>query len=90
MEKSKYVKGNDVVYYNLRGNQAENTNFKGKVFRIIKYYSKLIVYASKTDSNIFHILWHNKFELVDRVFLNIYYKLFGKKILLTAHNVMNT
>ena len=87
MEKSKQVMNNNVVYYNLRGDQTENASFKEKVFRVIKYYYKLIVYASKTDSNIFHILWFNKFELVDRVFLNIYYKLLGKKVLLTAHNV---
>src|SRR5439155_29040 len=36
---------------------------------------------------IFHILWNNKFELFDRTVLMLYYKLRGKKIVLTAHNV---
>src|SRR5207245_6751110 len=36
---------------------------------------------------VFHILWNNKFELFDRTLLMLYYKLLGKKIALTAHNV---
>ncbi|MBV8376064.1 MAG: glycosyltransferase family 4 protein, partial [Verrucomicrobia bacterium] len=36
---------------------------------------------------IFHILWNNKFELIDRILLMLYYRLLGKKIAFTAHNV---
>ena len=36
---------------------------------------------------IFHILWNNKFEHFDRTLLMLYYRLFGKRIILTAHNV---
>ena len=36
---------------------------------------------------IFHILWNNKFEFFDRTLLMLYYKLLGKKIVFTAHNV---
>jgi glycosyltransferase involved in cell wall biosynthesis len=36
---------------------------------------------------VFHILWNSKFELFDRTFLMLYYRMLGKKITLTAHNV---
>ena len=39
------------------------------------------------DPKLFHILWHNRFQFFDRTFLLLYYKLLGKKIVLTAHNV---
>jgi glycosyltransferase involved in cell wall biosynthesis len=32
-------------------------------------------------------LWNNKFELFDRTLLMLYYKLLGKKVIFTAHNV---
>jgi len=32
-------------------------------------------------------LWNNKFELFDRTMLLLYYKLLGRKIIFTAHNV---
>jgi D-inositol-3-phosphate glycosyltransferase len=36
---------------------------------------------------IFHILWFNKFVFLDRTLLNVYYKLLGKKLVFTAHNI---
>src|SRR5262249_40048035 len=46
-----------------------------------------IRYASNAGPRIFHILWNNKFELFDRTLLILYYRLQGRKIVLTAHNV---
>jgi glycosyltransferase involved in cell wall biosynthesis len=51
------------------------------------YYARLIRYAGSTRARLFHILWNNKFEVFDRTFLMLYYKLLGKKITLTAHNI---
>ena len=51
------------------------------------YYAKLIRYAATAKPKIFHILWNNKFELFDRTVLMLYYRLLGKRIVLTAHNV---
>jgi len=36
---------------------------------------------------LFHILWNNKFEFFDRTLLMAYYKLMGKRLVFTAHNV---
>ena len=77
----------DVNYYNLRGDQNPHSPLKEKIWRVLKYYFKLIKYAAKTDSNLFHIQWLNKFIYFDRTILNVYYKLLGKKLVFTVHNV---
>jgi len=51
------------------------------------YYAKLFHYVSTSKHKIFHILWNNKLELFDRTILMLYYKLLGKRIVRTAHNV---
>jgi glycosyltransferase involved in cell wall biosynthesis len=52
-------------------------------------YAKLMRYAATAKPKIFHILWNNsnKFVYFDRTGLMLYYKLLGKKIVFTAHNV---
>jgi D-inositol-3-phosphate glycosyltransferase len=76
-----------VNFLNLRGNQQPDTSFVRKVSRVLLYYAKLIRYAATAKPRIFHILWNNKFEAFDRTLLTLYYKLLGKRIVLTAHNV---
>jgi len=44
-------------------------------------------YAATSKPRLFHVLWNNKFELFDRTLLILYYKILGKKVALTAHNV---
>jgi D-inositol-3-phosphate glycosyltransferase len=76
-----------VTFLNLRGSQQTSTSFLMKVFRISQYYIKLIRYAWTAKPRIFHILWNNKFDVFDRTMLMLYYRLLGKKIVLTVHNV---
>lgn len=72
---------------NLRGDQQPDASFARKASRVSRYYAKLIGYAATAKPRIFHILWNNKFEALDRTLLMLYYKILGKKIVLTAHNV---
>jgi len=76
-----------VHFLNLRGDQDTKSGRLSKAWRVLKYYAKLIAYAASARPKIFHILWNNKFELFDRTLLLLYYKLLGKKLVLTAHNV---
>lgn len=76
-----------VNFLNLRGDQRSEAGFGSKVYRVLAYYARLIRYAATSKPKIFHILWNNKFELFDRVILMLYYKVLGKKIALTVHNV---
>jgi D-inositol-3-phosphate glycosyltransferase len=87
MARSEPLKRPDIDYLNLRGNQDPRASVGSKIARILRYYARLLTYAGKTDARLFHILWFNKFELVDRTLLNIFYKLTGKKLVFTAHNV---
>ena len=51
------------------------------------HYLRLLGYAATAEPKIFHILWNNKFQFFDRTVLILYYKLLGKKIPITVHNV---
>lgn len=87
MKNEKALNNPLVRYYNLRGDQSCNASSIAKVIRVASYYYKLLKYALTTKANLFHIQWFNKFILLDRTILNVFYKLIGKKIVYTAHNV---
>jgi glycosyltransferase involved in cell wall biosynthesis len=74
-------------FLNLRGDQREDVGWRQKVSRILVYYARLIRYAVSARPSVFHILWNNKFELFDRTILMAFYRLTGKQVVLTAHNV---
>jgi glycosyltransferase involved in cell wall biosynthesis len=76
-----------VNFLNLRGDQSPEASISRKIARVLSYYWRLICYAATAKPRIFHILWNNKFELLDRTVLMLYYRLLGKKVVLTAHNV---
>ena len=76
-----------LAFLNLRGSKEENTGLMAKVSRVLLYYARLVRYAACARPKVFHILWNNKFEFFDRTLLMLYYKLMGKKICFTAHNI---
>lgn len=73
-------------FLNLRGSKGE-AGLTRKVARVLTYYARLLRYAATAEAKIFHVLWNNKFEFVDRTLILLYYKLLRKKVVLTAHNV---
>ncbi|HEX3800829.1 MAG TPA: glycosyltransferase family 4 protein [Verrucomicrobiae bacterium] len=92
------VIGGDELEPALAGNARVNfRNFQGgsdprisklrKLLKVAGVYWKMIRYAATTDSKLFHIQWPYKLVLFDRTLLLLYYKLLGKKIIFTAHNV---
>ena len=76
-----------VNFLNLRGDQREDASPLAKAARVLKYYARLIIYAAKAKPKLFHILWNNKFQVFDCTLLMLYYKLLGKRVVFTAHNV---
>jgi D-inositol-3-phosphate glycosyltransferase len=76
-----------VNFLNLRGDQRPEASPMAKMRRVLSYYMKLILYAATAKPKLFHILWNNKFQLFDRTLLMLYYRLLGKEIVFTAHNV---
>jgi len=76
-----------VNFLNLRGDQRPEATRMAKALRILSYYVRLIRYAATARPKLFHILWNNKFLFFDRTFLMLCYRMLGKKITLTVHNV---
>jgi D-inositol-3-phosphate glycosyltransferase len=76
-----------LTFLNLQGNPREHAGLVKRVIRLLAFYARLFWYAAIAKPRIFHILWNNKLQLFDRTFLMLYYKLLGKKIVFTAHNV---
>jgi glycosyltransferase involved in cell wall biosynthesis len=76
-----------VTFLNLRGDNRPDACFAEKVWRVLRYYIRLLRYAATSRAKIFHILWNNKFELLDRTALLIGYRLCGKRLVMTVHNV---
>jgi glycosyltransferase involved in cell wall biosynthesis len=76
-----------IHFLNLRGDQSVAAGMAKKMTRVLAYYGRLIRYACTARPKVFHVLWNNKFELFDRTLLMLFYKLLGKKIVFTAHNV---
>lgn len=76
-----------IRFFNLRGDQRNEAGLGEKTRRIVAYYWKLVRYAALSKPRIFHILWVNKIEWFDETVLMLYYRLLGKKICFTAHNV---
>src|SRR5437016_12053182 len=76
-----------VNFLNLREDQRSEASAMAKLRRVSKYYLRLFGYAATAQPKLFHLLWNNKFELFDRTLLMLYYKLLGKRVVFTAHNV---
>jgi glycosyltransferase involved in cell wall biosynthesis len=76
-----------VKFFNLRRDPPPDARFLRKALRVAMHYVRLIRYAATAKPKLFHILWNTKFELFDRTVLMLYYRLLGKTIVFTAHNV---
>ena len=76
-----------VHYRNLHKRHDPAAPLWLKVFRIFSVYSRLVAYAARTDSHLFHLQWPYKFVFLDRTVMNLYYKALGKKLVFTAHNI---
>lgn len=76
-----------IRFLNLRGDQSANVPLPQKMVRLARYYLRLARYAFTARPRVFHILWNNKFEFFDRTVLMAYYRLCGRRVVLTAHNV---
>jgi glycosyltransferase involved in cell wall biosynthesis len=77
----------EIRYLNLRGCQRTDVSVPTKVLRVSKYYARLLAYAVTAKPPVFHILWNDKLEILDRVALTLYYRLLGRRVVFTAHNV---
>ena len=73
-----------INFLNFRGKHRSDVSPVTKGLRIMSNYRRLLVYAARAEPRIFHILWNEKLEYFDRTVLMLYYKLLGKKTVLTT------
>ncbi len=76
-----------VRFLNLRGDMRPDVGVLRKISRLAQYYGRLVAYAAHSPATVFHLLWNNKFEYLDRTLLLSLYKLVGKRLVFTVHNV---
>jgi D-inositol-3-phosphate glycosyltransferase len=76
-----------IKFLNLRGSQDRKASRLVKARRVLLYYARLFRYARVAEPSVFHILWHNKIEPFDRSVMMLYYRLLGRRVVFTAHNV---
>lgn len=76
-----------VNFLNLRGDNRPDVPVLAKIVRVTRYYLRLLRYSVAARPRIFHILWDNKVELVDRTALPAFYRLCSRRLVMTVHNV---
>jgi glycosyltransferase involved in cell wall biosynthesis len=74
-------------FLNLQNTPEQKTSFARRAFGLLTFYIRFLHYVSTAKPKVFHILWNNKLQFFDRTLLMLYFKLLGKRIALTAHNV---
>ena len=78
------------VYQRLEVKRRKAAKRKKQVGRLLKQFkssTRALPDATIVLDKKFHIQWLNKFLFFDRIILNLYYKMLGKKLVFTAHNV---
>ena len=76
-----------VTFLALHGDLRQAASLTRRLLQHLAVYGQIIRYAATAKPRIFHILWNYKFQWFDRTLLMVYYKILGKRIVLTAHNV---
>jgi glycosyltransferase involved in cell wall biosynthesis len=77
----------NLTFFNLWPARPAKATALAKAARTLSHYAALIRYAATARPRVFHILWNSKIQFIDRTLLMLYYKILGKKVALTAHNV---
>ena len=77
----------NLEFLNLWPTKRNNQRLIDRLSRTLHHYASLVRYAAAARPKVFHILWNSKVEYFDRTVLMLYYKVLGKKVALTVHNV---
>lgn len=76
-----------ITFFNLQRGWSPHVSRTRKVIRTALYYIKLLHYVYTKSPPLLHILWNNRDRHFDRTILLVIYRLLGKRLLLTAHNI---
>ncbi|MEZ5329495.1 MAG: glycosyltransferase family 4 protein [Verrucomicrobiales bacterium] len=84
---SPHLHQHPLVTFRMFRDQTEGVGKLAKVLRVLHLYRRLITYAFTAKPKVFHILWNNQIEWFDSTVLMALYRLCGRSIVFTAHNV---
>jgi glycosyltransferase involved in cell wall biosynthesis len=76
-----------IRFVSLRDGPRPDAGVAGKIWGVLLSYARLLRYAASTEAPVLHVLWNTKLETLDRTLILLYYRLLGKRIAFTAHNV---
>jgi len=87
LERAPIMQNALVNFKNFQGKPDPGDSRLRKLLRVLRCYLRLMTHAAVSNSRLIHVQWPYKFVFFDRTLLNLYYKVLGKKIVFTAHNV---
>jgi glycosyltransferase involved in cell wall biosynthesis len=76
-----------VRFVRLRDGSPPDAGLAGKIWSVLLSYVRLLRYAASSEAPVFHVLWNTRLETLDRTLVLLYYRLLGKRIAFTVHNV---
>lgn len=79
--------GHSLVTFRLIRDQKDGVGSGRKMLRVLRMYIRLIAYAVTSRPKLFHVLWNSQLETFDRTALMAWYRLCGRRVVFTAHNV---
>lgn len=71
----------------LYGNPTRYQSMSRKLLTCARVYLRLMHHAATSSARIVHVLWNYKVPVFDRTVLLTYYKVIGKQVVFTAHNI---
>ena len=74
-------------FLNFRAASETTLMLFRRCLKLLVYYVRLLRYVLRSDTPILHILWNNELEIFDRTIMMLFYRMCGKKVAFTAHNI---
>ena len=74
-------------FVNLYGDQRARRSRTEKLLLVLRVYLRLMQYCATARPKIIHVLWNYRLDYWDRTLLMLYFRLLGKTIVMTVHNV---
>jgi hypothetical protein len=76
-----------VRFYNLRGGHEEKVAIYRKIARVLRYHFRLVSYLTFTRARVVHVQWF-RFPVIEGILITLYMRMYGKKVIYTAHDVL--
>ncbi|MEO5327045.1 MAG: glycosyltransferase family 4 protein [Magnetococcus sp. THC-1_WYH] len=75
------------VAVNLRGGFDPGVSLLRKLIRVFGTYLRVLMYPFRTDARLVHLQWLIRLPQLDRVLLPLLFRLAGKQVVITAHEI---